>query len=515
VQYEIEPLEVQLRPGALLRLRVVDEQGVEVSDATVVLEQWGDNRQAISWREKSGPDGRIEWNSAPPARLQLCAYRNGWCYTRDVWITPDGQEHTIVLQRALELTGYVADAETSVPVDEFKVFPGYGDGPSEQVWERLETRRGENGFFKLRFKETRQPWRVRVEAEGYAPAISEPLPRDISGTLELKLARRGKVEGMVRLPDGQPVAGAEVALGTFEHWTAVHLGDARFIGSSSARVVRTDSEGRYSFAEDPEAHTLIAVHATGFARERLKPGAGLRDIVLQPWGRIEGSVLADIPASGEWQAVLTDWASAQYRGGLELDDKSFSAPLNASGHFVMERVPPGNFYVCLARGLNSPHFLHTPVSVPPGQTVQIQVGGLGRRITGHFDDGEVAGVTNWKAQVLSGALSPAVRTPRPQPVGLSPDEMKNWEVDFWQSDAGHQRLFTNRTFTLEVAPDGAFSAYDVPPGPYRLHLHVSRSATGHGTTIGTLSEKVVIPEADDSGPSEVDLGTRALRRARD
>jgi hypothetical protein len=351
---------------------------------------------------------------------------------------------------------------------------------------------------------------VRVEADGYLPATSESLARDLTGTLELKLTRRTaahEISGVVRLPDRQPAAGAEVALCTFEHWVAAWIGDARFVRPHDATVVRTDADGQYSFAPNHEAHTLIAVHAAGFARVRIKPGTGPDDIVLQAWGRIEGTVLADGLAANEWTAILTDWASGQYRGGLGLDKKFYNSPLDADGRFVMERVPPGNFYVCLERGLNNRPILQTPVSVPAGQTVRVQVGGMGRLLVGRLDAGEVKGVTNWQQQATSAILFPAVRTPRPTPTGLSQDAMKNWEVDFWQSEAGHNALFTGRGFTLDIAPDGAFTAYDVLPGAYNLYLHVRQSVLGVSANIGDVSEKVVVPENSRAIAQTVDLGT--------
>jgi RNA polymerase sigma factor (sigma-70 family) len=513
---DMAPVDFRLKPGALLRLQIVDEQGVEIPDARVVLEQWGEHRHVLNWNASSGPDGRIEWNSAPTDRLQLCALKDGWCFTRDVWVKPNGEEHRITMQRALNLVGRVTDAETGLPIPEFKAFPGYGDGPSEQVWERLDTRRGENGDFKVSLVETRQPWRVRVEAEGYLPEISEPLSLDFSGTLELRLKRLKEVngiKGVVRLPDGQPAVGAEVALCSFEHWIAVQLSDTHFVRPFAAPAVRTDDEGGYSFEQNQEAHTLIATHAAGFARVRLRQGN--IEIVLQPWGRIEGAVLADVAAIGELKAVLTDWASAQYRGGLELDKKFFNAPLDASGRFVLPKVPPGNFYVCLEHGLNARQILHTPASVPPGGTAQVQVGGLGRLVVGRFDAGEVHGVTNWEQQVLAAVLFPAVRTPRPRPTGLSGEGAKNWEVDFWQSEAGHNGLFTDRSFTLDVAPEGTFTAYDVPPGSYNLHLQIGRSPSGISGTIGDLSEKIVVPEASGVDRQTVDLGTLVLRKSKE
>src|SRR5207249_5168794 len=122
--------------------------------------------------------------------------------------------------------------------------------------------------------------------------------------------------------------------------------------------------------------------------------------------------------SNEWRAVLTDWASVQYNGGLGLDKEFFNSPLDATGNFKMENVPPGNFYVCLERNLNSRPLLYTPVAIKPAQTVELEVGGLGRLVTGRFDAGEVMGVTNWEEQVMGAILFPSARPPRLTPKGL-------------------------------------------------------------------------------------------------
>ena len=93
--------------------------------------------------------------------------------------------------------------------------------------------------------------------------------------------------------------------------------------------------------------------------------------------------------------------------------------------------------------------------------------------------------------------------------------MKNWEVDYWQSEAGHNALFTNRGFALDIAPDGAFTAYDVLPGAYNLYLHVRQSVLGFSANIGDVSEKVVVPENSHATAQTVDLGTLFLRKAKE
>jgi len=508
----------QLKPGAQLRLLITDPQGSEISDARAVLEQWGENRNALKWEAASGPDGRIEWNSAPFERLQLCIVKDGWCFNRDVSLIADGQEHKIVLQPGLILAGHVTDAKTGVPVATFKAFPGYGDGPSNLVWARGDTRVGENGDFTVQFSEMAQPWRVCVEAEGYITATSEPIARDFDRVLQLKLHRltaESGINGAVYLPDGQPASGAEVALCTLEQSLAVYLSGDHFARPYYAPVVKTDNVGRFSFTPNREAHTLIAVHPAGFARVPLERQSGPNNIALKPWGRIEGRVRSEGFTSNEWRAVLIDWASAQYNGGLGLDKKCFNSPLDATGNFKMENVPPGNFYICLERDFNSCLLLYTPVTVKPAQTVSVQVGGVGRLVAGRFDVGEVMGVTNWEEQVQGAILFPSTRPPRPTPKGLSGHDLKMWEISYWQSDAGHMRLFENRSFPLDVASDGAFTGHDILPGTYNLFAHLRRSRIPHSEGIGKLSKQIVIPgEPNDTEKGILDVGTLEFRNAK-
>jgi len=150
-----KPARVTLRPGAVLRLRVIDEDGLEVPDAEVGLEQWGEHRSAFEWRERTDFTGRIEWNSAPrDAELLLFARKDGFCYTRDVRLKADGEEHTISLCHVLDVYGRVVDAETGWAIRDFKALPAYG-GPERYssdpglLWYGSETVRGTDGLGRL------------------------------------------------------------------------------------------------------------------------------------------------------------------------------------------------------------------------------------------------------------------------------------------------------------------------------------------------------------------------------
>lgn len=272
------PEEIRLEPGSTLRLRVVDEAGAPVPGATVGLEQWGVRRHKLKWVEETGAEGGLVWDSAPGGvDLDLYARKAGWCYTRDLKLQADGLEHTLVMRPALTVTGRVIDADLGQPVLAVKAFPGYGT--EEHCWERLDTRRAHDGTFRVVFSEKRDPWRIRVEAEGYAPFVSEELKPDFAGPLEVQmkpLDAATAVSGMVLQPDGQPAAGVEVALLTLEH--SVVVNGTRFASSPEDRlVVPTDAEGRFRFPPDGMAHTAVAVGDPGFALTSVRcPRGGTR-----------------------------------------------------------------------------------------------------------------------------------------------------------------------------------------------------------------------------------------------
>jgi RNA polymerase sigma factor (sigma-70 family) len=184
----LAPMDIVLRSGGMLRLLLVDEAGSGVPGAEVILEQWKEHRHRVKWRAFADAAGRVVWDGAPPeGELDLCVRGNGWCYTRNTRVEAGDGEHHIEMRRELRLKGSVIDAETQRPLAEFKVFPGYGT--DEHCWERLDTRRGDQGGFEVVFAEKRDPWRVRVEAEGYLPFVSGPIPPGSNQPMEISLQR--------------------------------------------------------------------------------------------------------------------------------------------------------------------------------------------------------------------------------------------------------------------------------------------------------------------------------------
>lgn len=500
VQPGMSPTEVRLRPGALLRLRLMDEYGLEVAGARVLLEQWGEVRHKLKWEAESGADGRILWNSAPrEGELQLCAIKDGWCYTRDIKLRADSQEHVITMRRALVVTGRVTEAGTGRPIEQMKAFPGYGEG--QYSWERLATRRSTNGLYTVRFEEDRMPWRVRVEADGFAPFQSEPLLANFSGALDVVLQPVDSgtaLRGIVCRPDGSPAAGAEVALLTLEH--DVTLDRDRFSRDpGDKRIVTADKDGQFAFEPDPVAHSVAAASRDGFARLRVRDSRQPVTLRLQPWGRIEGVIDPSARSRQVDSVALDDAASPNYRGRVSL--LAWQAKPDANSRFVFDCVPPESFCLYICSGVGIPIHHQTPVAVASGTTTKVTIAEVGSHVKGRLvaEDGAMV---DWSKQTGSMTINSETHAPGvPTPVVRDTAVLFS-AVDYWTSEAGRREANNSYSRKLELKADGSFQTDEpLPPGAYRLRAYLTNYR---------LDQELAIPDSGGNAVGEVDLGAIAV-----
>jgi RNA polymerase sigma factor (sigma-70 family) len=496
----MRPLLVTLGSGATLRLRVIDEDGLEVPDAEVGLEQWGEHRFAFEWREKTDYTGRIEWNSAPSdPQLLLYARKDGFCYTRDVRLKADGEEHTISLHHTLEVYGRVVDEETGRAIRDFKAVPAYGGHEryrdSELLWHSGETVRGTNGLFKLTFREKQFPWRLRLTADGYDDWTSGPLTNRIQVLLDIGMKRsrpEEAVRGVVLLPDGAPAEGAQVALLTFDH--NVTLRNQSFDGNARW-LKRTDGRGEFSFPVNQLAHSVAAVSHSGYAHLRVRDPHEPVTLQLEPWGRVEGVVDQSAATHGVVTVELYDPAADNYQGRVRLLG-AYSAKPDANRHFLFEQVPPGEFCV-FVNSMNIPFHHRTPLVVRPGETTNVVIRERpGTRVTGRFVPPPDQAL-DWKKDFilshLNADLPQASTFINPGPL----DERPLRELEFWTSPAGREQINTPRVYSALVREDGTFVTLEnLPPGKYRFTTVFKKNASAtRQITIGE-DQPVELPLGD-------------------
>ncbi|HLP78299.1 MAG TPA: carboxypeptidase-like regulatory domain-containing protein, partial [Candidatus Paceibacterota bacterium] len=506
VTSDTPPVTVQLKPAALLRLRVVDDTGKPVEHADVRLQAWRDYN-TLDWGGATDSDGRIEWDSAPQDELNIYVGKQGFFNSRDNMITADGQEHIIKLHPQITVAGLVTDANTGKPILAFKAIPG------EQ---RLGLVNGKDGQYELKLDEFRSPLVVNFEADGYAPVTSEPLnPKSgqtqVRNVVLRKLTAQNSIHGYVLLPDGSPAANCEVALCAGDK--GVMLGRGKFVWRERSNLVKTDTQGHFAFQFHTAPKVVVAIHEQGLCQLRVNEQSQSVQLQLRPWARIEGVLKLRNGQNADRMIVLGDIPSGYNRARLGLDINAFMTKTDADGRFVFEQVPAGDFDLYLNRGMGIPFDHQTPVHVEGGETLHPQIGGGGILLKGRFVLSDASQTINWPKQLVFGHLATKYAPP-PVPAGLKMVEREQWMREFSTTDEGIALDRAARSYGLNVEADGSFTIEDVPPGAFDLTAMFSKTAVDRnsigrsGPPLGYVRQEIVVPESDaDTTDRTFDLGT--------
>jgi hypothetical protein len=342
-----KPITFKLTRGQPLKGRVlVDGDQSPIAGATVALLSWA-GAPFPNWSTKTDEEGRFSWGAAPNEVATYSISKDGYApLTPDLEPSLEGPVNIVLAKLGL-ISGKVVDAQTKEPVRQFNLFVGYIYGGTDANWERQNPIPGGGGKY---FYQARQNLggkiRLLVEAEGYIPAVSPAMV--VSGWLtnDFELKKGNAIEGTVKLPDGRPAAGIDVALLTGDYTVLkdqrLSAGGPRHRGQN---IVQTDAEGRFVL---PMAYglTVVAAGPPGFAEAKFDEPTSHLALTLQPWGRVEGVVRnGRKPAAHTWVMV-----SGQQGGGnmqLQYDFESYRTQSDAQGGFVLTNVPPGNR--CLVR----------------------------------------------------------------------------------------------------------------------------------------------------------------------
>ena len=232
------------------------------------------------------------------------------------------------------------------------------------------------------------------------PEVSRKLKDDEEdAVVHFALHRGSGISGVVRLPDGLPLAGALVLLSTPAHPAQLNNGHPQ-TGLSDQRVVKTRADGRFNLPPSEPPYTIVVVHDRGHAE--LTAGAmpaAPPELIIKPWGKIEGTLrIGRETAAGQKLSLVVagrrDAADVVYRSGYATTD--------AMGRFEFNRVGPGEFSVSrliewkdrnISSSGGSPSAM---VDVASGANVRLTVGGTGRPVVGKAAlPAEFAGRDDW------------------------------------------------------------------------------------------------------------------------
>lgn len=156
----------------------------------------------------------------------------------------------------------------------------------------------------------------------------KPLEQLKNGSITFTLARGAEVRGVVRGPDGKPVAGAKVS----------SAGD---LASNRVPEQVTGEDGVFYFTGKPESPVVLTVRAKGFATEMTRATAGNapRDLSIQlaTARPLKGQVV-----DAEGKPVPFAWIYPDtWRGARSLSDRLHA---DDQGRFVWNEAPTDTVY---------------------------------------------------------------------------------------------------------------------------------------------------------------------------
>ena len=496
VSREMEPVNFVMAPGGTVRVRVLGPEGKPEPRARIFVQRWrGRQVEYFEFDHVSmyaDADGVFAWDEAPLDGFEadICpSGPDGMQLVREpVAIRPG--EQVFRLPPTLVVAGRVVDAATGEAIQRFRVGPGGRWANSDRPhWDDRGAVDGADGRYQVRNKRVDGFYLLRVEAEGYAAATSREIrPEEGSVAVDFALTRMATIAIQVRTPDGQPAAGARVALGI--EGAQINLRDGEIQGNATFAEVRTaDADGRVPIPARERPGLLVIVHPSGYLRVAAPaqaPGDAATPLTLDPWAAVEGTFrVAGRPASNVRLAL--DPARGDHFGpGQPTIFTRYQANTDAAGHYRFDRVIPGpasihrEDSILLGRGSEEQRSsIPYRVSLAAGTLARFDCGGPGRAVVGTLATrAATAEPVRWNFYNLSGR---AARRPD-----------------------GTGSLY----FTATVVRDGSFRVDDLPPGDYAVDANPQERAPDAPVL---RAHQFRVPPADPARPDEpVDLGTLFL-----
>jgi uncharacterized GH25 family protein len=458
VKAGMTPVDFKLSPGQPLRGRIIDRQGKPIAGAFVHLDGWR-NMGSLSFSGKTDADGRFTMPDAPPDAMEFQISKQGYRdKVRQIITRPaDGSEAVVTLDPEIKISGTVVDAETKKPIEKFRVITGYAlwEGhPPSFSFERAKPFTDGRYAYTSDAHEQVIACYVRIEAEGYTPAVSPPI-RGGGGTFDAQLHRGCNVSGIVTTPDGKPLADAAVVLSPAG--AQLDIWDQK-VQRDDVLKSKTDAGGRFTFPPQTGDIWFVVIADAGhaFVKGDSSGADGKNDIRLSAWSRITGQYApGGTPVKDKSLDALCD----PVREPRDIAPRPIwrlrGGKTDADGRFHFDKVPNFGGGPCVLmigrseiRSFDERRWI--PLQLKPGKTVEVNVAG------GCTVAGRVAPAS--EAQRIKGEGFILVKPIAPKPASA-------WPLDIFAAAAQAQPVCRD-----SINPDGSFVVPCLSPGSYEYEL---------------------------------------------
>lgn len=272
------------------------------------------------------------------------------------------------------VSGRALDEESKQPIPLARVTPGRASWRAGVDWDLQHTQITTNGTYSLYFGKTRDDILIKAEAEGYLPAISTTLSPGKTN-FDFVLKKGSGPRGTVWLPNGKPAAKISVALICPADQSYNLNGKSQIDFWQNKKLVRTtDTNGNFSFPPELEMQSVMAAGPDGIKGVSLETLAADPKIILEPWGKIKGTIKRTSGVGTNEDLDLT-FAEESFPGQARLNP-GCHALTDAEGRFEFDRVPPGELQITYRKKLERNSWQNENlqrVTMKPGQTLELKI----------------------------------------------------------------------------------------------------------------------------------------------
>ncbi len=377
----VEGLTIRLHRAVTLVGRVLDAETSEPLPGASLHRGHGSCRGCKPQPVEAGEDGRYELGDVPVGRGSVVFVRaEGYPIEAIAFeldrVEGDRYEHDFRLARGTRIRGEVVDFDTGAPVARAMLRERSGSGMNV-------FRSDEGGRFDFRLP--RDPYggiALDVSATGYC-GLGFEVPEDADEPIRVRLPRAARIEGVVRDTDGNPVAGASVAvwgnlqpriierargeLDDFAAFAELPEGWDYEDEYVPTPATTTDAEGRFR-------STGLIPHTLGYAVHASHPDAGTAEVEAPRLGApgettwVNVALAPEIPGGTIRGRMLLNGEPTAGRIAWKGPTDGDSLEVGPSGAFLFEHVEPGTIQLTA-----SPGALRYAFTLMDGRVVELEV----------------------------------------------------------------------------------------------------------------------------------------------
>lgn len=373
-------VKVQLKAGATIRGRVVDESGSAIKGARVVPQisnpkpNWGGFVYLDELQGTTDRDGRFTLEGMPESAMCDVVAENHSAVRRRALSISDESQNVLTLLGEGAIRGRVVDPLGN-PVRDFRVQVGIPKGAKsgEPVGGYFAGYSGtglaftrDDGDFTISGLTAGNLHRLTVIAEGWGAGEADRVLAQSVGRLKsadavtIKLAAPHSLRVRVFRAEGKLVEGARVTLIQSEGGGSFQWGysDSSWDDSVTARV---DAQGWAEFPFLAFGKGIVVVRAKGFSRTKIDWAKNEEEleVFLEPESRLTGKVLDDAGKPVAGAKIMLSWGQGEMMN-VPIDEKD--------GQYLAERLGSGKYMLSVMQSVG-PGLFSTSVELEGGKTL--------------------------------------------------------------------------------------------------------------------------------------------------